>query len=182
LLRFLCCNWFMAAKCMKKQITSDDWLNGNHVFNDIGFNATWRVVREDVCTYLRALGNVRTGKYQHFQALQKTRFLCNFRTVVIFILPIRDSQKKNFGSSGYQLGLGTPAPRSPAGRRPYRRPQVSRTPDTGLTHSLPYFIWSENHQIDQKYFMHRPQQEQAVTEFVIQSSKFSSDLSTDHNT
>jgi hypothetical protein len=24
-------------------------------------------VREDVCTYIRALGNVRTGKYQHVQ-------------------------------------------------------------------------------------------------------------------
>ena len=59
-----CCNKFMAAKCMKKQITSDDWLNGKHVVNDIGFSATWKVVHEDVCTYIRALGNVRTGKYQ----------------------------------------------------------------------------------------------------------------------
>jgi hypothetical protein len=30
------------------------------VLKDIGLNATSRVVREDVCTYIRAL-----GKYQH---------------------------------------------------------------------------------------------------------------------
>ena len=50
---------------MEKQITSDDRLDGNNVFNDFGFSATERVVREDVCTYLRTPGNVRTGKYQH---------------------------------------------------------------------------------------------------------------------
>ena len=48
--------------------TNNEWclIKRKHVFNDIGFSATWTVVREDVCTsYIRTVGNVRTGKYQH---------------------------------------------------------------------------------------------------------------------
>ena len=61
---------------MRKQVTSNDWFNGNHVSNDIGFSATWRVMHEDVCTNKRALGNVRTGKYQQifFWATSATWF------------------------------------------------------------------------------------------------------------